>query len=364
MLVAKKIGIITIMDYGNYGNRLQNYALTYYLQKNYDLKVETLTLIPEYKRRNIFIDFKQNLIVFLCRFYNFSKKKFDIDTVRWANFSRWNKKIPIRKIYGKKQIPQSINNEYDYFIVGSDQVWNYTFSYNRFYDYFLCFATNDKKIALSASFGVDVIPMKWKSFMRKELLTFNKISVRETSGKKIIKDLIGADIDVLIDPTMLLNAKEWYKLAKKPQLNFNLPYILTCFIGKSERMFDIENWAREKGYQIFNLFDKSCYNLYITGPREYLYLIANAKLVCTDSFHSVVFSIIFSVPFIVFNRKGTQCDMSSRLHTLLNTFDFDNRWEFKVQKEDYLKCDFTRVDDILSKKQKQVQDFFRECFHY
>lgn len=353
------------MDYSNYGNRLQNYALTYYLQKEFSLKVETLTIVPEYKKRNILMEFKQNAIIFLCRFYNFSKNRFDIDTIRWANFSRWNKRIPIRKIYGLKQLPQSINNEYDYFIVGSDQVWNYTFSFNRFYDYFLCFASNDKKIALSASFGVDVVSDQWKPFMKKQLQAFNKISVRENAGKRIIKDLVEKDVEVLIDPTMLLTEKEWYRLVKKPKVDTSLPYVLTCFIGgKNEKMSDIDNWARENGYQVFNLFDRNCYNLYISGPGEFLYLVANAKLICTDSFHSVVFSIIFSVPFIVFNRLGTQCNMSSRIHTLLSTFNFESRWSYNVKKDEYLKCDFSGVKTILQKKQKQVQIFLKECFHY
>lgn len=356
---SKKIGVITIMDYTNIGNRLQNYAMSFYLKNKFfcDVQVLTATLEVPYKNNRIRW-LKEKIILFLCHFPFLFEKRYGVDTIRWSNFIRWNRNIPIKNIYGQHLIPKEIDEEFDFFVVGSDQVWNYSFSSDKFSDYFLNFASDSKKIAISASMGVDNIPDRWKNVYANNLKKFYRISVRENSSSMIIKNLINIDVPVFIDPVMLLSTDEWNKVAIKPRVDINCSYIIVYFLGEyTIYKSEIEKWANQNGYIIYNLLDREKAELYTSGPGEFLSLIANAKLVLTDSFHCTAFSIIYSVPFIVFPRTGMNCDMSSRLNTLLELFGFQNRWNKEVSKKDYLNCDFSKVPEIIKKEQNRVYDF-------
>lgn len=208
----KKIGIITIIDNNNYGNRLQNYALQEYLKK---MNCHVVTL-----KNDKYFNHKVNItkqINFLLRYFkNKIKSSFEIKKGRKENFKEFNKHI----VFNKKLITthnQEINQEYDYFIVGSDQVWKP--NYLRLSDIdLLAFADNDKRISYAASFGVNKVSKEYENKIKKEIPKFKKISVREEEGKHIIELLTKReDVEVLIDPTMLLTDKEWDKVMQKPK---------------------------------------------------------------------------------------------------------------------------------------------------
>ena len=99
------------------------------------------------------------------------------------------------------------------------------------------------------------------------------------------------------------------------------------------------------------------------GPAEFLYLEKNAFLVATDSFHSCVFSIIFSTPFIVFEREGGNLQsMYSRIETLLETFEMKNRVFNKKITADILDNDYSKAHEILQKEQTRVNNFLDTAF--
>lgn len=359
-----QLGIVTIMDYGNYGNRLQNYAVVKYLMKTFECNVKVLLPTDElpYHNNDIVAWLKDKVVIFLGRWPKISKKRFGVDSVRWSNFIRWNRHIPIKVIYNHSLLPESLDCEYDYFVVGSDQVWNYTFSSDRLEDYFLSFAAPKKRIALAASIGIDSIKPEWVERYRLSLEKFHRISVREEQGAEIIWGLIQQQVPVLIDPVMLLDANEWKKVAKSPGVNIGVPYILTYFLGGHELVDEkIKAWAKRNGYIIYNLLDKNYPDLYVSGSGEFITLVANARLVCTDSFHCVAFSIIYSIPFIVFPRTGMNCEMSSRLNTLLKLFGLENRWNSRVKENEYLDCQFSQINDIIKREQRRVYHFLDEA---
>ena len=153
---------------------------------------------------------------------------------RLINFLKFNKNIKFARFgIDKSHIIKNINKKYDYFITGSDQVWNPNF--NRMSDIdFLVFATPEKRVAFSASFGISEIPEDMKDYYKERLLGIKYLSVREDTGKDIIENLTGReDVQVLVDPTMLLTSEEWDKVAKKPeQLKDNKKYILNYFLGE------------------------------------------------------------------------------------------------------------------------------------
>lgn len=354
-----KIGIVTIVDYSNYGNRLQNFAMHYILKKYFKCRAITLTINREgpFSNGNYLLWIKSKIVMQICHFPKYAEKRFGTPVTRWANFLFWNRKIPTKVFYNCQQLSSSLNNKFDLFIAGSDQIWNYKFAYRRFNDYFLQFIDINKRVAVSASFGVDKIEDKWKKKYIEWLKSFSYISVREDAGKHIVKDLIGKEVPVLIDPVMMLNKSEWLKVSKKPRVNISKPYVLKYYLGDEKEEDKIDIWARKNGFEIYELLNKEIPELYSAGPGEFISLISNANLICSDSFHCIAFSIIFEKPFIVYSRIGSEDYMTSRLDTLLNKFGFQKRWNTLLSEDQYLECDYSVVNKILSKEQQVFHDY-------
>ncbi len=251
-------------------------------------------------------------------------------------------------------------------LLGSDQVWNANLGGLREVD-LLDFCRNEQKISFSASFGINEIPENKKEFAKSKLQTFKAISVREDAGKQIIEELTNRrDVEVLVDPTMLLTADEWDNVSKKPQQLNELKsdkYILNYFLGELPPKWrdEINRIAKENNCEIINILDKTS-SFYQTGPSEFLYLEKNAFLVCTDSFHSSVFSIIYDTPFVVFNRqqKGVK-SMNSRIDTLLSKFKLEERRFSNEITEDLLKCNYIEAKQILKQEQEKSINFLRKA---
>ena len=343
----KNIGIITITGGANYGNRLQNYALQYYLEKNFDCKVETL--INNSKTftsivKGLFVKEKDNE-----RTKNF--KKFNKNYIHFSNF-KINNFIKTQKIL-----------KYDVLVCGSDQIWNSNYRENDKAN-FGYFYSRQKVISYAASFGTNNIKYNKIKRYAKYLNHLKYISVREDQGKVLIQKLTNReDVDVLIDPTMLLSASEWDKIAKKPKCLTSKKYILNYFLGElsQEKKEAILKVAKDNNCEIINLLDlKSPF--YNCNPSEFLYLEKHAFLVCTDSFHSSVFAILYNKPFVIFEREQKKLvNMNSRIETLLRKFNLKNR-KFngkKITKEN-LNADYKEAYQILNKEREKSFRFLKK----
>lgn len=355
-----RIGIVTIIDYYNFGNRLQNYAVSYVLSNRFDCKVITLEGYSSPVVQGNFLSWlKEQILLQFCRFPMFSEKYLSSKGLRWFNFSKWSRRwIPRRRFYSCHKLPSSLKGQFDLFVSGSDQVWNYRIKNLRIEDFFLTFADEQQRNSISASFGVEELPEDKKKYYRDRLRGFNHISVREDSGAKIVKELLGEDVPVLVDPVMMLSQDEWIKVEKKPRVDITKPYILKYYLGEEDTLID--GWAKQSGYVVYELMNEKKKELYAAGPGEFLSLIRNATLVCSDSFHCIAFAILFSRPFIVFERQGSENYMGSRLETLLGKFGFQNRWSQMLKPEEYLEIDFGHVKDLLKAEQNKFMKYLSE----
>lgn len=145
-----KVGIVTIFDNNNYGNRLQNYAVYNVLNK---LNQENTTILNDVTinnrelKKNEYI--KMKLKIYYRKFKSVVKIIIKNDQ-RYRLFLKFNKNIKLSKKYFSFFRLKDLK-KYDYFICGSDQVWNPNFSRLRDFD-LLKFAPENKRIAFSASF--------------------------------------------------------------------------------------------------------------------------------------------------------------------------------------------------------------------
>lgn len=364
-----KTTIITIPDFTNYGNRLQNYASQYVIsQISRDctsLRVETRNPLS-----NKFKGQVRSILSLTLPKLLYKKKP---SSIRYTYFEQFTKKNITKKVYkfDNLKIPCSVNTIFDYFIVGSDQVWNPTFwgvdnEETLFNNYLLAFALPEKRISYAASFGISEIPLEWKEGFKKELSKFKAISVREEDGAKIVKELTDRNVEVLIDPTMMLSADMWRSVAKRARARKgkNRPYILKYFLGNQteELRTYIQSIANKNKLEVYELLDIQYPELYTTGPDEFLDLIDNATLICTDSFHATAFSILFSKPFLVMNReqKGMN-NMSSRISTLLSKLHLEYRMPGQVKENEIFECDYNEAYQALEKERAKAIAFLKKA---
>lgn len=350
-----KVGIITIIDNNNYGNRLQNYALQEYIKK---LGLESITL-----KNKVFLNDKIRWCLGRVKHIGY-QDNYSKNEKRKQNFLRFNEKI---NFSNKNVNPWKDITNCDYYIVGSDQVWNPWLGRLRDVELLRFTKQNDKKIAYAASFGVDNLEEKHIRSIKSDLMRFNKISVRENTGKEIVERITGRkDIEVVLDPTLLLEAAEWNNIVESPPYDLPQKYVLCYFLGKKTNNVReaIEKFGRNKNCEIIDVLDaKTIY--YTTGPAEFLYLIREAELVCTDSFHAAVFSLIFDKSFVVFERdQEGVVNMNSRIKTLLNNFRLIGReYNGNSITDKNLYHDFSEAYKILEKERKKSKMFLKKAIN-
>lgn len=372
-----KVAIVTLNGYFNYGNRLQNYALQESI-KMLGFECETLK-IDSYKKGKI-EEFNK---VYKLKDWVLNK---NFQDKIWSVYSKINSKklYEIKKnrenifkefsfIYinesnesiKKDYIPNNIIKKYKYFVAGSDQVWNPndpTVSELNF----LTFADVNKRITYAPSFGVSLIPEQFKLDYREWINGIDKLSVREESGAKIIKELTGRKAEVVIDPTMLITKEQWLNIAKKSNNKPKNPYILTYFLGAISKDIEkkINKISKKYNLEIINLASMKHIEHYTNGPSEFIDYINSANLFITDSFHGCVFSLLLETNFIVCNRTSLDKKkaMNSRIETFLDKFKLNER-RFEnidnIDKNKLFNYDYTQAIQILEIERKKSWDYLR-----
>lgn len=340
-----KVAIVTIVSY-NYGNRLQNYALQTALER---LGAQVVTMrrdLSELKATSLFKTMMHALR---------NKTKYD----KFANFNRrihWSTQCLCPET--KKKINTDL---FDYFITGSDQVWNVTFPFISDIE-FLSFAPAEKRISYAASFGISHIPEEYRSMVKAGLAEMKGISVRENDGAAIVRSLTDRQVPVVLDPTLLLTSDEWEGVERKPDMDLPDDYIFTYFLGENRIHAFIEEEAAKESRRVvsLDLFDQKVSDANI-GPAEFIYLLHHAGLVVTDSFHGSVFSIIFRRPFVVGDRNTDEQKMSSRIDTLLSMLGLEaNRYNDSFDSAAVYNTNYDDVNLIIASKREEAIKYLKE----
>lgn len=373
--MKNKVGIITLNGYFNYGNRLQNYALEQsMLSLGFD--AETIVVDESYLSKYSDIDIKKSEVpksllkimdvVYLkfkktifAKAYDLSKKN------RYACFRKFSEKYLHETEFSliSDTDAEKIEKQFSYFVVGSDQVWNPNYT-KCSPIYFLRFTNKNKRIAYAPSFSVSEIPDKSIDKYKNWISDFEYLSVREEDGARLIKELTEINAPVLVDPTMLLTSDQWAVIANKASNKPN-KYIVTYFLGGVDEALQTEysSFAKINNYSMINLGNIKDKETYETGPSEFIDYIKDASLILTDSFHGVVFSILFKRPFVVYERRGKE-QMYARIETLLDTFSLNDREYKKISlDESIFQMNFEHVDDVLKKERQRSFDFLKKGFN-
>lgn len=351
-----RVGIITMIS-DNYGNRLQNYALQEVLTEIGN-EVETLNNPWQDK----YSPFCKKMISSLKRLIYFITKRPQryVRRIRFEYFNQQN--ITFSKLWlNRKSDRLKANKLYDIFICGSDQIWN-SEAKEITGKYFADFADVNKRASYAASFGIDEIVPDRKEEFSHYLAGMRYISVREQAGVSILKELIGADVNCHLDPTLLLTAEKWNKMAAVSYESDD-KYIFCYFLGRplSGIMNEVERYGKANNLKVKIICEdvKSQYNN--VGPDIFLSLIKNAEFVITDSFHGTIFSIIYERPFYTFNREGVKRGMASRVVSILNLLMLQDRFEpDKLVEQNIYSINFHKAAVVLKEERKKALDYLRK----
>lgn len=348
-----KIGIVTWFNVPNYGTFLQAYALQKFLSKkdfdvyliNYksnsflyaDLRRLVFSLIPCLRKKNI---------------YSNSKYVFDKSSYKYLKLS---KRITKKNTY-------KLNQLYDFFISGSDQIWS-PVNYKSKEFYMLDFYQGKNCISFSTSLGGNDIPENEKEIYYQLLKKYSYVSVRENSSKLILEALLGRDIECLCDPTFLLTKEEWQKQEVKPKSYTEHKYIFCYFLGNKsfykEKLLEIrKKYPLHKmkvvrlGNEKFELEDDFfCYENSL-DPFEFLFLMNHSEFVVTDSFHATVFSIIFDKPFYHFFRFS-DVDQTGQNIRVIELLKNTKTTSFSISSATDCLCD---IDNFPQKSIEEISD--------
>ena len=363
-ILMKNIGIITFHCSYNYGSVLQAYALQKYLikqgynvkiidyrSKNYNmyhlLKLWMLKypakLLSENRHLNRLIKRKYNFLHFISEHMRLTEKKY---------------------LYSDDLT--ELNDEFNVFIAGSDQIWNPICTGGIDPNFFLSFVNDkiNKKIAYAPSLAHTSFDDRVLEEMCEYIEKFDGISVREESGKEILKNNIDKNIVVTLDPTMLLEEHDYKEIEVKPV--FSKPYIFVYMLEKDDPSLIeyVYKISREKNLDIVyihlnNIFSgKHTHNVYGCKVGEFLWYIRNAHYVVSNSFHATVFSIIYKKNFCTFKTEKSY----SRMVGLLNSLGLENR----IYQEEFLienNINYKEVRDKWNVLKKPSADFLTKSIN-
>ena len=353
--MKKNIALVTWLGGGNYGTSLQSYAL--------HKKLELLGYYPYFlhyfKRPFTFKAYIKNVLRLLgCSFlFQRNRKK----GTKYAKLNTFQQKEYNQLHIDTEGQYRELLKKIDVFLTGSDQIWNTYYYYNPFN--FLDFAQGKKKVAYASSIGTSSVPEEYASSIKTHLQQFNYIGVREESAVKVLTELTGrTDIVQVLDPTFLLTENEWRDMGNGAVLEFQLPshYMLCYLIGKNERYVreveDIRKQLRIDNIIIVpseenpDFMIDGAFVYQNAGPVEFVFLINNASVVCTDSFHASAISINLSKPFVELLRFNDtdKASQNARIYDLLKHYHLEDRL-YAQNKEGWLETiDYSSVQEILS----------------
>lgn len=322
----KRIAIITYSRAYNYGSALQTYALNRYLRElGNEVKTIDYTTNDQQRLYSIFepINGFKSMLRNLqsIRYYNSlqtHKQRFDDFLMR---------NVPMTNKISNSDELFRLNDQFDYFICGSDQIWNVQcddFDSN----YMLSFVKDKNKcIAYAPSLGAGSKDKKTIESIKTYINQYKAISSREQSSVKIISKATGYKVENVLDPVFLLDANQWTELLTYSPLYKE--YILGYFIGDVVGMRDFASQLSNKSGLPVVVVWKSIRDVkyrfkafYESGPLEFVSLVKGAKYIVTNSFHAVSFSLIFEKSFWAFLQPGSN---DERLKSILGTVNLTNR---------------------------------------
>ena len=359
-----KIGILTFHRSHNYGALLQAIALRHVLIE-LGHEVSYVDYYPEYEIRLYELYDKTTL----HQKKSFKKKLFFIlrTILKGDLLWRWLRIKKFERFRNKYTEPffQPIDTKYDTIIYGSDQLWRKHPLINEYDPVY--FGKNNFKTNRHISYAVSLSHLP-ETENDKRIFNYlvgfqDQISVREMQTKEYLEDNGFSKVSICVDPTLLIDAKEWDNIIPSHRLK-EKKYILIFDLqgDKSVNIFRqeyLESFAKRNNCKLVFLSDEArrCptkYNRQTASPDEFLNLIRYAELVITSSFHATMFAILYHKQF--YNAQTWGAIRSKSILSQLGLIDRMLSPEDTISNNDVL-IDYSLMDEKLKSLKKSSVEY-------
>lgn len=352
--MTKKVGILTFHWADNYGAVLQAYALQNYIKRSTGYHVEIINFTaPEFASRNkIFNQVKSTrnpikIVKTLIQTIIYYKSL----TTRHYKFEEFRKnELILSKSYYTtlSQITQSPPNE-DYYITGSDQVFNPKFKYTDIY--YLNFPVGKApKIAYAPSFGISTFDNRFTPKIKEAIKDFDYLSCREKDGACFLSKIVNKVVPNVSDPTFLLTKEEWSSIIIPSKIKEK--FIFVYDLSGDKKLLTIAHRINvETGYKVIcctnNLKNhyRNCIRCYNLGPKDFLGYIKEAQYVITDSFHGTVLSLILDTKVISYIA---QPKVSQRILSIMKELNLEEQVIYSPEHFNLNKIRFNGYTEALN----------------
>lgn len=304
------VGIITMHTPLNYGSYLQTYATYVFLKENgfsptiIDYRYPTAyhkKLAKDSNAPRIRHSFIHNKISGLCGKLIGANS----EDIKRKMESFYLQNLTFTKVYNTAEELNEDPPLFDVYLSGSDQIWNPQYVGNDT-TYMLSWVPRGrKKIAFSSSFSLTELPLEFNVLYKEQLEKYDHISIREKSN--IPRFLLGHDVPVTVDPTMLFSKNDWKRLISlKPIIRgrYVLCYLLGYKFNPNPYGLKLAKYVAKKidakvvsiGGDPINVL-KGINVIPNCGPKDFLNLFYNSAFVITSSFHGTAFALNFGKSF-------------------------------------------------------------------
>lgn len=291
--------------------------------------------------------------------------------LRTQRFEEMYRLMPLTEKVVTDEDFDRLNNQFDIFIVGSDQVWNASMLNRR---YLLDYVHSDKiKASYCPSMGNGQVMKYQQKVFQRYLKDFNYISTRELKLKEILSKLLPKKIEHLLDPSMLYPREDYLKMAHLPEEFTPNSYLLCYFLPKNALQAEqARQFAKEHNLKLVVMamdpysFQVEGAEIYASaGPREFVGLIANAAVVFTSSFHCTIFSIMLHKDLYVFEQKFSSktADINQRYVEQLETYGITHRYiryGHQITEKNQTPIDYDKVESIFQQRLKESKAFLNQ----
>lgn len=360
-----KISVITLQTVRNYGSALQAFA-TQNILENAGFEVEFVNYIrKDVCDENLIKTWTQNDIWI---------KKAIKSAILYPTVKKWRKVFngfleknlnSTSRKYTDDDDFKKYPIEADIYCTGSDQVWNSSWNKGIIKPLFLNYAPdNKKKISLAASFGKNELNKFEIDETKKLLERYDSISVRESSGIRILESLGIHNAIHVLDPTMIVSKEFWQKNMGKRLIKED--YVLIYQLNSDKKFDDYaKEFAKRKGMKLVRMctrYDqvlKSGHSILIPEVLEFVSLLNYASYVITDSFHATAFSINLNKEFICIYPH----EFSSRIDSILKIMHLENRHLQSFSNFDICNTsiNYKNVKEILDEKRDNTYKFLKQA---
>lgn len=345
------VGLVTQLNFINYGNRLQNYA-TDLILKNLGHEVTSLVYSPA----RALIVLNEVMKAFPITPLGKRMRKFRAFTKGYIN-TRYINNVSVKRL--KELYGTNGEDPLDCVVIGSDQTWNPKYIVNSDKN-FARFVDKERRMSYSTSFGVSVLPEKNVEDFKLGLGEIKNISVRETAGSKLVEQLIGKQCPVHLDPSMMISRSQWAEVTKDINNTPKEKYIF-CYFMQINRPYRkwVKALAKKHNLKIVDI-NKYGSKYFSADPLEFVKLIQNATLVCTNSFHGHAFSICLEKPFVSF---PTTVSTNSRVKTILKLTNLESRNYKTIKEEEIFNIDYQPITPIVERERKKAIEYLTKSLN-